>query len=196
MLHTQSGSFKYLKLLVFLLVKLLVQISTNTNFNKKKSTSETHILTWITKTFFTMYLDPKIQKKPRNPFMYYSSFKLAVYYNDNKTRCQPLHSKETKTTIAQLIFNKVDQIILDKRAGYHFCIEKCEILKRRIFHARLYSAYNPDLCYGIFVDGKWIIDQEPQFTNDNTIVISKDYSVKNGFAVLHDIEANTLAIQY
>ena len=143
-----------------------------------------------------MYLATKIQNKPRNPFMYYSGFKLAVYYNNEKDRCHPIHSKETATTIPQLLYKKVTEIELDRRAGFEYCLQKARELENRIHHALLYNAYDADLLYGKFIAGKWHMFLQPQFTDDNMIITSRIYSVKNGFAVLHDIEANTLAIQH
>lgn len=142
-----------------------------------------------------MYLSPKVVKKPRNPFMYYSAFKMAVYYHTDRSRCHPIHSIETTTTIPQLTYKKVSEILLDRRVGFQSLIEKAIDLSDKIHTAILYSAYDEDLRYGKFIAGKWHWELHPDFTPDNMQAVSRIYSVQNGFAILHDLEANTLAIQ-
>lgn len=130
---------------------------------------------------------------PRNPFMYYSSFKLALYYKNNPHRCQPLHSIESKTTLPQIIYRKTRIITLNKQYGYQWCLDKVVDLQPYLQNAMLYSAYEPDLKFGFFKDGKWYMEKEPQFTDENRIVTSEQFSVKNNYVVLHDVEANELA---
>lgn len=142
-----------------------------------------------------MNLNANVLKKPRNPFMYYSAFKLAVYYNNDQTRCHPVHSKETKATIAQLLYKKLDEVVLDRRVGFAYCLEHVEQIHHKIYRAILYNAYDPSIQYGKFIAGKWYLDLQPQFDETNMQAVSRIYSVKNGFAILHDIEANTLAIK-
>jgi hypothetical protein len=131
-------------------------------------------------------------KQPRNPFMYYSAFKAAVYFKNNPTRCIPLHSHETRNTLAQLQYRKIEQVILDRRNGYQWCIEQIEKMCSKVHIAMLYSAYDTHLCYAKFFNGKWHVYQEPMFTPENMTAVSNQYSVKNGYAILHDLEPNLL----
>lgn len=132
-----------------------------------------------------------LQTPPRNPFMYYSAFKAAVYFKNNPSRCVPLHSHETANTLPQLLYRKIDQVTLNRRSGFHWCIETVEKMCPKIHVAMLYSAYD-SLCYGKFIGGKWHIDQEPVFTPENITAVSNSYSVKNNYAILHDLEPNLL----
>lgn len=132
---------------------------------------------------------------PRNPFMYYSGFKLAIYFNNKKDLCKPFHSVETKATIAQVHYQKIDKIVLDRRAGFYYCIEIVEKMKDKIHCALLYSAYDGELLYGKFIAGKWFMQLEPDFSDQNRLIVSNHFSIKNGFVILHDIEANLLAYQ-
>lgn len=129
---------------------------------------------------------------PRNPFMYYSAFKLSIYFHNNKELCKPFHSVETRATVNQIYYRKISEIILDRRNGYAYLIEIAEKMKDRIYYAGLYSAYD-DTMFGKFIGGKWYIDLHPEFTPENQIVRSIKFEVRNGFVILHDVEANTLA---
>lgn len=106
----------------------------------------------------------------------------------------PVHSVETKSTIPQIEYKKIAEIILDRRAGFQFCIDTVNNMKDKIHSAGLYSAYDSNIQYRKFSKGKWHIITEPEFTEENIIVVSKKFSVKNGFAILHDVDANSLAI--
>lgn len=134
------------------------------------------------------------QPPPKNPFMYYSAFKLAIYFANNKSTCKPFHSVETKNTVPQIFYRKINEIKLDRRQGFYWCLETAAKMKDKIHHAILYSAYD-DTIFGTFKAGKWYLNQEPDFNEQNQVVISKDFTIKNGFVVLNDIPANTLAIR-
>ena len=132
-------------------------------------------------------------KPPVNPFMYYSAFKLAIYFDNNKDKCRPLHSVETRATLPQIHYRKIKEIILDRRAGFAWCIDTVDRMKNKIHYAALYSAYD-DTLFAKFRNGKWLIVNEPQFTEENRLIISRQFTIRNGFVVMNDVEANSLAI--
>lgn len=135
-------------------------------------------------------------KENKNPFMYYSGFKLSICFKNNRGKFFPLHSVDTKNTLPQVYYRKIPLVKLDREAGFNWCIETVERMADKIHHCSLYDAYNNDVLYRQFKSDEWIIYQEPQFDDSNRIVISYQFTVKNGFVVLQDIEANSLAVKY
>lgn len=131
---------------------------------------------------------------PKNPFMYYSAFKLALYFDNNINKCVPVHSIETKATLPQIQYRKIQEITLNREHGYEWCLERAMQLKNKLHAAILYSAYE-DICFARFTKGKWLHYLQPEFTNENRIVTSKQFLIKNGFVILEDVEANQLAIK-
>lgn len=134
---------------------------------------------------------PLNSKQPKNPFMYYSAFKLSIYFSNNKSHCKPLHSKETQTTFNQVLHNKVKEIQLDRRYGYHWCIDTVIDMSEKIHSALLYDAYEENICLARFNGGKWRHIIEPDFSQD-FIQISRQFSIRNNFVILHDLPVNKL----
>jgi len=137
-------------------------------------------------------LQTKNGVKPVNPFMYYSGFKLAIYFENNKETCKPFHSVETRTTVPQIYYRKIKEIILDRRSGFAWCLETVDRMKNKIHYAALYSAYD-DTLFAKFQKGKWFTVNEPQFDDTNRIIVSRSFTIKNGFVIMEDVEANSLA---
>lgn len=134
-------------------------------------------------------------KEPKNPFMYYSGFKLSICFKNNRGKFFPLHSVDTRNTLPQVFYKKIPLVKLNREDGFKWCIETVERMADKIHYCSLYDAYNNDVLYRQFKNGEWIIYQEPQFDNNNRIVVSYQFTVKNGFVVLQDIEANSLAVK-
>lgn len=130
-------------------------------------------------------------KKLKNPFMYYSAFKLSVYFNNNKHQCKPFHSIETQTTFNQVLYNKVKEIHLDRRAGYHHCIDLINDMAPKVHVALLWDAFEENICLSKFNGGKWRHIIEPDFSA-NYVQISKQFSIKNNIVLLHDLPTNKL----
>jgi hypothetical protein len=138
----------------------------------------------------------KAANMPKNPFMYYSSFKLAVYFHNKVDKCMPIHSVETKATIPQLRYRKIEFVLLDRMYGYQWCIDKCNSLSGKIHHALLYSAYDTNILYGKFFNERWHIIQEPVFDESNRFIKSSQYKLSDsGFVIFGDIPANELHIK-
>lgn len=132
----------------------------------------------------------------KNPFMYYSAFKISMYFKNNRNRCIGVHSVETKITIPQLIHKKVTQVQLDRLTGWEWCIDRCEQLTEKLHVAMIFSAYDETTMFAKYLNGKWYQQQQPVITETNRFVVSEKFKVlPNGFVVLEDVEANQLAIQ-
>lgn len=123
--------------------------------------------------------------------MYYSAFKLSVYFANNKHQCKPFHSIETQTTLAQVLHHKVKEIKLDRRAGYHYCIDLVSDMADKVHTALLYDAFEENICLAKFNAGKWRHIIEPDFSKD-FIQVSKNFSIRNNFVLLHDLPVNKL----
>lgn len=134
-------------------------------------------------------MPPLNSKQPKNPFMYHSAFKLSVYFNNNKQQCKPFHSVETSTTLNQVLHNKVTEIQLDRRAGYQYCIDLINDMAHKVHTAMLWEAFEENICLSKFSAGKWRHIIEPDFSKD-FVQVSKQFSVKNNFVLLHDLPTN------
>jgi len=127
-----------------------------------------------------------------NPFMYHSAFKLSVYFKNNKRSCKPFHSVETTATVPQVQHRKISEISFDRRKGYYQLIEMVEAMQHKVHTAMLFDAFEENVCFARFKNGKWLHIIEPDFSQ-NFIQISKDFSLHNGFVICKDIALNALA---
>lgn len=135
--------------------------------------------------------------KPQNPFMYYSAFKLSIYFKNNLHKCVPLHSQDCKHTLAQLQHRKIEAVVFDRLHGYEWCIEKCKSMYDKIHVALLFSAYDSSILYAKFTGGKWYRYQEPEINDLNRYVKSKNYAINaNGFVIINDLPQNELSKRY
>lgn len=134
-------------------------------------------------------MHPLISKQPKNPFMYHSAFKLSIYFNNNKRQCKPFHSVETSTTLNQVLYRKVNEIQLDRRAGYQYCIDLINEMSNKVHSALLFDAFEENVKLATFTAGKWRHIIEPDFSQQ-FIQVSTRFTVKNNFVLMYDLPTN------
>ena len=95
------------------------------------------------------------------PFFKLSSFKLWILYKDKNKRIR--YSIETDTTISQLIYGRISNLILDKISGYNKLTDLVNRQAEYINKAIIYwNGVNNDKneIIAIYESGKWKIVKE------------------------------------